>query len=195
MVKNPRSNAGVTNTHTPHTQQINFSLLLRCLGTKSRLTLWKAPWTIACQAPLSMGFPRRVAISFSRGSSWPRDQTWFSYISGGFFTVWATRDAPIYEELKVNLEALNTPDVQIHRAKNWGDKGCSPLCVNVLPTKYTCRGELFRRSLCLEGKKKSLWKFWKHGRHQRHLKSLQLGGREYRLPGETVTNKLLSVHS
>ena len=27
-----------------------------------------------------------VAISFSRGSSWPRDQTWVSCLSGGFFT-------------------------------------------------------------------------------------------------------------
>ena len=36
-------------------------------------------WIVACQAPLSMGFSRqedeRVAISFSRGSSQPRDQT------------------------------------------------------------------------------------------------------------------------
>ena len=30
-----------------------------------------------------------VAISFSRGSSQPRDWTWVSYISGRFFTVWA----------------------------------------------------------------------------------------------------------
>ena len=30
-------------------------------------------------------------ISFSRGSSWPRDRTWVSCIAGGFFTVWATR--------------------------------------------------------------------------------------------------------
>ena len=34
-----------------------------------------------------------VAISFSRGSSWPRDSTWFSCIIGRFFTVWATREA------------------------------------------------------------------------------------------------------
>ena len=34
-----------------------------------------------------------VAISFSRGSSWPRDQTWASYISGRYFTIWATRQA------------------------------------------------------------------------------------------------------
>ena len=34
-----------------------------------------------------------VAIPFSRGSSQPRDRTWFSCIAGGFFTVWATRAA------------------------------------------------------------------------------------------------------
>ena len=31
-----------------------------------------------------------VAIPFSRGSSWPKDQTQVSCIAGGFFTVWAT---------------------------------------------------------------------------------------------------------
>ena len=36
-----------------------------------------------------------VAIPFSRGSSPPRDQTWVSRIEGGFFTVWATREAPL----------------------------------------------------------------------------------------------------
>ena len=35
-----------------------------------------------------------VAISFSRGSSWSRDWTWVSCIEGGFFTNWATREAP-----------------------------------------------------------------------------------------------------
>ena len=33
-------------------------------------------------------FSRRSS-SFSRRSSWPRDQTWVSYIVGRFFTVWA----------------------------------------------------------------------------------------------------------
>ena len=32
-----------------------------------------------------------VAISFSTGSSWPRDRTQVSHISGRHFTVWATR--------------------------------------------------------------------------------------------------------
>ena len=34
-----------------------------------------------------------VAISFSRGSSQPRDGTWVSHIAGRHFTVWATREA------------------------------------------------------------------------------------------------------
>ena len=35
-----------------------------------------------------------VAISFSRGSSWPRNQTQVSHIAGRFFTIWATGEAP-----------------------------------------------------------------------------------------------------
>ena len=35
-----------------------------------------------------------VAISFSRGSSQPRDQTQVSSIAGRCFTLWATREAP-----------------------------------------------------------------------------------------------------
>ena len=36
-----------------------------------------------------------VAIPFSKGSSQPRDRTWVSCIAGRFFTVWATREAPL----------------------------------------------------------------------------------------------------
>ena len=34
-----------------------------------------------------------VAIPFSRGSSWPRDQTQVSCMAGRFFIIWATREA------------------------------------------------------------------------------------------------------
>ena len=34
-----------------------------------------------------------VAFPFSRGSSWPRNQTGVSCIAGGFFTNWAMREA------------------------------------------------------------------------------------------------------
>ena len=36
-----------------------------------------------------------VAISFSRWSSWSRDQTWISWISGRFFTIWAIGKSPL----------------------------------------------------------------------------------------------------
>ena len=49
-------------------------------------------WTVACQAPLSMGILQArilgwVAMPSSRGSSQPRGQTQVSHIAGGFFTI------------------------------------------------------------------------------------------------------------
>ena len=54
-----------------------------------------------------------VDIPFSRGSSWPRNQTWVSYIAGRFFTIWATREAP------VNLRMFHQPQKK--------------LCLNIIP--------------------------------------------------------------
>ena len=44
------------------------------------------------------------AISSSRESSQPRDRTHVSSIAGGFFTVWATREAPRKGSVKSNSE-------------------------------------------------------------------------------------------
>ena len=65
------------------------------------LSLQSCP-TVAHQAPLSIGILQTrilewVVIPSSRGSSQPRDQTQVSCIAGGFFTIWATREAPDYE--------------------------------------------------------------------------------------------------
>ena len=70
-----------------------------CLVIKSCLTLFATPWTIDHQTPLSIGFLSQeywsgFAISFSRGSSRPKDWTQVSDIAGRFFTNWATREAP-----------------------------------------------------------------------------------------------------
>ena len=40
-----------------------------------------------------------VAMPFSRGPSWPRDRTQVSCIAGRFFTIWATREAPVGHQL------------------------------------------------------------------------------------------------
>ena len=44
----------------------------------------------------SPGILHWVAYPFSRGSSKPRNWTGISCIAGGFFTSWATREAPVY---------------------------------------------------------------------------------------------------
>ena len=61
-------------------------------------------WTIVCQAPLVHGILQArildwVAISFSRGFSWPRNWThiyWSSCLVGGFFTTepWGRPSVP-----------------------------------------------------------------------------------------------------
>ena len=40
-----------------------------------------------------------VTISFSRGSSQPRDRTLVSHIGGRRFNLWATREAPVVKNL------------------------------------------------------------------------------------------------
>ena len=72
-----------------------------CCAVLSYVQLFGTPQTVAHQAPLSMGILQArilewVAISFSRGSSQPRDQSQVSCIAGGFFTFWATREAQEY---------------------------------------------------------------------------------------------------
>ena len=60
------------------------------------------PWTVTCQAPLSMDFSRQEYWSglpflspryLPHPGIWPRIQTLFSCTVGGFFTIWATREA------------------------------------------------------------------------------------------------------
>ena len=80
------------NLYIPHESYALYYLLLlpfSCWVVSDSAT----PWTVACQVPLSMGFPRQEYCSglpcLSRGSYWPRDQSHISSIlciTGGFFT-------------------------------------------------------------------------------------------------------------
>ena len=93
--------------------QINFLFLLRmALYTNCRHIEDNRLWSEVTQSCLTLcdpmdcslpGFSDHgifqarvlewVAISFSRESSQPRDQTWVSRIVGRCFTLWATREA------------------------------------------------------------------------------------------------------
>ena len=83
-------------------QRANFgSMVWKSNWSRSltSLRLSETPGTVAYQAPQGTVhgvFQARVlewvAISFSMGSSQPRDQTWVSRIAGRRFTIWATSE-------------------------------------------------------------------------------------------------------
>ena len=78
------------------------------LSCFSRVQLFATLWTTAHQAILQTRILEWVVIPFSRGSSWPSYWTRVSCIAGGFFTIWATKEAPndIKVLLKMNLYTL-----------------------------------------------------------------------------------------
>ena len=58
-----------------------------------------------------------VTISFSRGSSWPRDGTRVSHIVGRRFNLWATREAPKFSNrfhIVLEIKSLKSPRAKIY---------------------------------------------------------------------------------
>ena len=82
-------------------------------------SLWP-PWTVACQAPLSMGILQArilewVVMPSSRGSSQLRNWIQVSHIADGFFIVWVTREALF--EVPIN------PTIEASRPQGWVTSG------------------------------------------------------------------------
>ena len=74
-------------------------------------SLWP-PWSVARQAPLSMGILQArilewLAMPSSRVSSQPRDQTQVSCIAGRFFTIWAMNSSNTYW-VSTNVPTVST---------------------------------------------------------------------------------------
>ena len=73
-------------------KEIQFS----SVQSLSRVQLFATMWTVAYQAPPSMGFSQQeyrseLPVSFSRLSSWPRDRTHISWppaLAGAVFSAW-----------------------------------------------------------------------------------------------------------
>ena len=68
--------------------------------------------------------PEWVAFPFSRGSFQPPDRTQVSCIAGGFFTIWATREA----QSLVLKHLLPSPQNSHHRAAWWCQHLCQLIC-------------------------------------------------------------------
>ena len=55
-----------------------------------------------------------IAIPFPRGSSWPKNWTWVSHISGRFFALWSTREAQCSHRVKQQTRpAMTSVDVLV----------------------------------------------------------------------------------
>ena len=86
----------------------------------SHVRLFATPWTVARQAPLSLGFSTSilegVAMPSSRGSSRPRNQTCISCVSciaGGFSTA-----EPLRTPRNKERESLKESDLSVHMGQN-----------------------------------------------------------------------------
>ena len=98
-----------SNPGLPHYRKI--SLLQGIFPTQGlNPGLWHCRWILYCLS--HQGSPwtlEWVAYSFSRGSSWPRDWTRVSWIAGGFFTSWATREALFSLQVQFSSVAQSCP--------------------------------------------------------------------------------------
>ena len=79
--------------------------MLNCF---SCVWIFVVTWTVAHQAPLSMGFSRQEYWSGlpcppPRDFSQPRDRICVSCITGGFFTGWAMKEAPYFIRMNAKV--------------------------------------------------------------------------------------------
>ena len=110
----------------------------------SHVPVFVTPWT-AARLLCPWDFPGKntgwVAISSSRGSSLPRDQTQVSYLAGRFFTIWATREAQLLLERCLNHCVIFPIQQQVPAGASfqlawwWGVGGTSCAC-ELVPKNY-----------------------------------------------------------
>ena len=74
-----------------------------------------------------------VAVSFSRGSFWPRDQTQVSGIAGRCFTIWVTRNSPLETEGIVQVQEAGFVAPQVSMTTE--PQTAEPLCKDC---HFTC---------------------------------------------------------
>ena len=84
--------------------------------------------TVARQAPLSMDYPRWVAISSSRESSRPRDQTLIFCIGRRILYHWATREALKTKYTHTHINTSETREIWIRLTG----------CINAITSKFQC---------------------------------------------------------
>ena len=102
-----------------------------------------------------------VAISFSRGSSWPRDQTQVSCIAGRHFTLWATREdqrkKSHYVMIKEFIHQKNKAFIYIYASNIGAPKYTKVLIAQSCPTLWTSRIVARQALLSMELPRQEYW--------------------------------------
>ena len=80
-------------------------------------TVWSPPGS-SIHGILQAGILEWFAISFSRGSSWPRNWTWVSNTAGRLFTLWATREALSWRYW-FSLSPVKSPSQLFCESQSW----------------------------------------------------------------------------
>ena len=115
--------------------------LCLCAQSLSHVWVFATPWIVACQGSSVHGISQArilewVAISFSRGSSLPKDQThvsWFSCIDR-----WILYNCATWEALFGKFEI---PKIEFRTLKARLDSPCQWLCLRV---SHTCQSWIKR---------------------------------------------------
>ena len=139
-----------------------------CAQWLSRVRLFVTPWTVASGSSVHGILPARilewVAMPSSRGSSWPRDPTWVSYIAGRFFTTeppeklfyWSGLPCPTSGDLPDTGTEPSSPALQVDSLP------LSPRGGPKMEDNFTQKGKFFFffLDLCWISNSVFLWRYF-----------------------------------
>ena len=119
-------------THLLNSCPLECLIPMMCVELLSRVWLFVTPWTVALQAPLSMGILQArilgwVAMPSSGGSSKPRVWTQVSCTARGFVSSWATREALI-PMIRTNKWDFGTRRRRSALTRSMGSSGSQHSC-------------------------------------------------------------------
>ena len=125
--------------------QEQFSRVTRALpacmlSRFSRIQLFETLWATACQAPLSTKFSRQEhwsELSCPPPRDLPHPGTEVSHTAGGFFSIWATREAQLSLWATTTEPALSSPGAattEIHVPRSLS----SPRETSAIRSRHTC---------------------------------------------------------
>ena len=122
QLENPTLMKSLSLVHTaPSLAHVSF--VHACVLSRFSLSHSASPWTVACQAPLFMGFScrntRASCHAPSRESSWPRDWTHVSCTAGGFFIVELLGKPCYLYSMPLYNCMLHISSFQAHQKDEW----------------------------------------------------------------------------